>query len=268
MKKNVLFALLFILGASPVLGAAPGSLFGEADLRPEYNLGTKAFDSDNSVEAGYQFSENVSGSYVQGFYTGLSDNTGTHTAIHMQDSYLRARFKNIWQDAGQVFSFGFQSRTYLPFSVASQNAGMILAQRNYLEFAAKVSDTVTLSLSEIPIFHIYNRSATVAADGTVTANPNFENRIYLTASFKVTDAVSFDMPLMLYLTEHRNFAGVNGNTDWLLHIWPELRYALSPQHTVLLAFQGGNMLQSDGQKFTIGDSFSKGIIQVGYVLSL
>lgn len=244
---------------------------GSIDIRPTWVTQTGAMRTENELEAGAQLTPDVSITYVQDVLTNLyspKDETSTGLKADLSVGFIRTRVNNLLKWDNDQFSLGYQSRVYFPTDRAAQNRQQILAARNYFTVSRKVSDSLKLTVSEIPIFFINNRAGVGDA-----ANPIFENRVYLIADVQITEKLSLSFPLMFHQTRRANYsATAANNNDWSFWVWtnPELDYALTPNYTVGLSYYNDaeSLMTTDMKKFQIGKGLESGVLQLVFYASL
>lgn len=224
--------------------------------------------SENTIDLGYQLSPKiytgVRQSFDSSFYS-FSDN-GSRLSAKLTDSVVRAKISDIWSDAAIGTSLSYEPRLYLPVAQSKRDAGMVAALRNYVSLSQKVTDSVSITLFEIPILHAYNRSA-VLSDGALTANPVLENRVYLLTSVNITDSLTFDFPLMLNSVRFAQSAGASksGRLEHTLWIYPELSYKLDSTWTVGGAYYSDNLFKYENDEnmgLDIGRGLGAGVAQL------
>jgi hypothetical protein len=182
----------------------------------------------------------------------------------LDDSHVKAKFDNLaTTDFG--LSFSYEPRVYFATNSAKRDKGMITVVRNYLKFKQAIAPGMSITLSEIPIVHVYDSAGTAAG-----ANPTLENRVYLEYDYDFGN-FSFSFPIMLNSTKYRDFqvGAVNNNqTNHLLWIWPELDYNVSKNFTVGIAFRSDNLAQPDLKALTLKSGFENGVAQAMAKVSL
>jgi hypothetical protein len=222
--------------------------------------------TENQAELGYQFNRNTIVTYRQEVNTNIYDPNAGADASGLnpvaQDGFLRGRFENLVQtDTG--LSLGYEPRLYVPTDPAKRAAGMVGALRNYVKLKQNLSDTVDLSLYEVPILHLYN----TAGDQTNnSANPTWENRMYLILDVAFLDGkLNFSLPLMLNTTRTRDFSvgALNNNaTFWKLWAYPELTYDFTSTFTAGVAFYTDNLIGDNFRWADFGKGIEKGAAQI------
>ncbi len=239
---------------------------GVLEMRPTATAkGPNNFTTENTLGLGYQFNPNFEIGAVQYIDTNVRSSKPSRTGadVIIQDSFIRAKFNNIYQT--EKLSFGFEPRVYLPTRAAFRDAGGITFIRNYFKLAYKASSAVTLSFMELPIPYFSSRAGT----GT-TANIAFENRLYFIADFDLGKGFAFSLPLFFHQTKNRDFAPAarGGKWDHFVYTWPELTYAVAPNATIGVAFYTDNFLTADNRGLDIANGFAKGAFQAILGLSL
>lgn len=218
------------------------------ELRPSWNPAGNEFHTEDTLDLGYEFTPGFSLDYNQYVNTNLSNPQRGGFGLEPQDGFLRARFRNVWQNAKKDLTFEIEERVYLPTHAPKRDAGMITALRSIFTLIKQVTPKFSLIAQEIPIVYGFDRSGT--ANGP---NPAFENRLYLIASYDFTPKVNFSFPVLLWATAQRRFGptAVANASRWtyMAMIWPELTVAVAPQTFVGLSYYSGNFI----------DGFQKGL---------
>lgn len=230
--------------------------------------------SENTIDVGYQFNSKLYAGYRQFFDTDLysfSDH-GARLGASNAGSILRVKINDIWSNSSSGTSLGYEPRLYLPLEQSMKDAGNVVRLRNYIVLSQKVTDSVTVSLMEIPILHSYNRAGVLDSTGKGSANPAFENRVYLLTSVSLTGSLSFDFPLMLNSVRSATFQNADGslaeNSGRLSHklwIYPELSYQVDPTWTVGAAYYSDNLLDYKGgdyQGLDLSTGLEQGVAQL------
>jgi len=260
-SKTVKGSTTTSLSEAAIKAPSEQKIIGVLEFRPSWTQSTGKFHTENMAQLGYQFNKNTTLSYRQYFNTNIyNPDNSEGLGLTAQDGLFVADFRNIWTNSSQGLSFGYEPRLYLPTATATRDAGMITVVRNYLKLTKKFSDKFSLTAMEIPILHIYSRSGTGDK-----ANPVFENRVYLIASYSPVKSVSIDIPLMLNSQRTANYNAVAKNNDRWGHIlwsWPEVTYAVSPNTALGVGFMTDNLIRPDFSALTIGDGFRKGVAQM------
>ncbi len=247
---------------------------GMIELRPSWNPAGNDFHTENTLDLGYNFSPNFSMDYNQYINTNLSKANTAGIGVDPQDGFLRARFKNVWQNVKKDLTIEIEERLYMPTQASKRDVGMIVALRNYMTVIKQFTPKFSLIVQEIPIIYGFDRSGTTKVEppakvgdpAKVTHTPNaaFENRLYLIASYDITPTVNFSFPLMLWATAQRRFGptAVSPSASrwaYMAMIWPELNVAVGPQTFVGVSYYSGNFL--DGFKKGLSDGVTQLILR-------
>ena len=250
----------------------PGKMIGVLDIRPTVAAKAGSWTTENYAEIGYQFSKDRTVSYVQFFNTNLADGSDTTEGVNLTfpGAFVRAKFNNIWKSQDESWSLGYQPRAYLPLTQADRDRGQIAVIRNYFTFSTKLSNSLSLSLIELPVVHLYNQAGYTNSDGEATANPMIENRVYVVAGITLSDKLSLSLPLYFHATLNRGFSGASnsGDVSFVLYTWPELTYTLTDNASLGFAFVTGNWVEPDLSGFTLGAAFEQTSAQVALTLFL
>ncbi len=261
-------APLEAVGSSPTItnsstteiqAPSEGKITGTIEARPTVSVkGPNDITTENTIGLGYKFNPNLELGAVQYFDTNVKANTSNRQGVDgiLQDGFIRAKFNNVYKS--ESVTFGYEPRIYAPTRTAFRDAGGLTMVRNYLKLAYKASNSVTLTAMEIPILQFYNK----AGVGT-TANPAFENRVYLMADFDLGQGFAFSLPLFFHQTKLRTYSAAanSGQWDFFVYTWPELTYAVTENVTVGVAYQSGNLMTSSMGGFTFSDGLKKGAFQ-------
>ncbi len=257
--------------ASTTITGAPSAsdsgFLGDVDVRPSMTIqdpgsqNKAEYHNEIYPELGYQIKKDLQVWVEQDFNTNIYNPvTNKGFGFVISDTIFKVKLNNLYND-GKGFSFGYEPRLYVPTSSASRDAGLISYVRNYLKFSKTVSDTLTLTAMEIPIFAAFSRAGT----GT-SANWVFENRVYLIADIAMFKGkLNASIPLMFHQTKYREYAPdgkLGGNWGYTLWSWPELIYSVTPKVGVGLAFETDNMVAPDLSGFTFDNAFNHGVAQI------
>lgn len=239
-------------------------LIGELETRPTWDSLTGVFRTENSAEAGAVLSPKVSLSYLQAVLTNVynpqaeADQGGLNAAL--DDGFIRTRVKDLLND-GNGLSLSYQNRAYLPVNEGAQKAENLLVIRNYFTLSKKVSEVVTLSVSEIPILYINGKAGV-----DDKANNVFQNRIYLVADIQITEKLGFSFPLMFYQSRTANYADTAKNNNQWVHsayIYPEFSYAVGANYNLGLAYYNStSLIAGDLSGIQIGKGLENGAYQL------
>lgn len=248
------------------------AVIGVFEIRPSYTTKSGKVVGEDFVEAGYQINKDLSISYVQGLehnmWQGHREAGQTGLDLYATgDSFLRAKINNIYVSADGNTSLSYQPRIYFPIIQADRDNGMVTKLRQYLTLSQKIDETFSVSLSYVNVLHAFSQAAgTVNADtGIASANKNIENRLYLIGSAKLSDKLSFSLPLFLYQSHYREAgAGVENSNAWsyAMDSWPELSYAIDSNYSVGAAFRTDNLL--DG----VSEALENGVAQLVFHANL
>lgn len=258
-------------GTSTVVAPVPATsgVVGSIELRPSVQTNDGTFRSENQVQLGYAFSKTRSLKLVSDFntmtQTGSNRNGGFNAAV-MQTLHTRLSADDLFTIPGSAIKFGFQNRIYAPVEEGSRGRGHITTIRNYGNLSAQVG-AATMTLSVVPIFHIYNTAGT-GVGTNATANPVFENRVYLMSDISL-GKVTISPAIWWGAKKHREYAfGATNNGGWTHHgeFDLDVTYAVAEKVNVGLGFYTGNLLGETAQGFSngfaIGDGFRTGVAQV------
>lgn len=245
---------------------------GMLDVRPGYLPKSGEFYSENAAELGAKIGKNAQLSYFQAFNSNLLSRNEATTGVapSMQPGYIRGKLNNIWENAENKLKLSYEQRLYLPVTEAQQNTGLIFASRNYFKLNRKINDTVSLTLSEIPIFFLNSRSG-VGAGATARANNIFENRVYLIADFTLTEKLSLSIPLMFHQTRTGNYGEAANANGWSHFVWtaPELDYQVAANTTLGVAYYNNDSLMAaDLSDTNISGALESGVVQLVFTQTL
>jgi hypothetical protein len=247
--------------------ASDSKVIGYVDLRPTWTTQSGGVGTENAVRLGYQFNKDRNLFLHQDFYTNVyTPKSETRKGIKptLDNLYLAYTLSNLIEDKDAGISFTYQPRLYAPTSEASGKAGLIAYNRNNLVLAKKFNESVSVSLAEIPILQVHQNGGYIN-EGVPTANPFFENRVYLIADVNLTKDLSLSVPLMFYQTRYSNYqSGALNNNSWTfaLYTWPELIYAVDANTSVGVAYYNNkSFFTPDLAKAQIGTALESGAIQ-------
>jgi len=238
-------------------------VFGTLDLRAEYYSSMAQYDTSDYAELGYQFNKDLKIGWYQGFDSNIYNSSYVMAsagkdgfAPMLDQSFLRTRVTNVWTNGD--WALNYESRIYAPTWKAERDQGNITRLYNAFKLARKVNNTLTLTAVEVVAPQIFS----VAGVGK-TANPWYQNRVYLIGDINITSKLTLSIPVLLYTDFNREFAGADnsGKTTNLLYMWPELDYALNDHLTLGVAYVTGNMVKPDFSETTMGDAFKNSVVQ-------
>lgn len=253
--------------AETVAAPSDSHVVGNVTLRPSLAIeGADYFVSDNEVMLGYQFHPQSTLSYTQHIHS--SSVTGSD-GVRSHDGFLKYKYASLWSNNSGT-SLTHQPRIYLPTASSKRDAGMITAVRNYLILTQKFTESMSVSLYEVPILHVYSRAAATG----VKANPVAENRVYLGFNANLTNALSFEFLIMEFSTRTASVSGAANSAAWthLVAAYSEIMYSLSPRVAVGAAYESANngtSLMTPGLGgFQISDGLKDGVISAVLSVSL
>jgi len=250
-------------GAQPV--PSEEKVIAAMELRPSWTSRIGEVHSEDYAQLGYQFSKTFQLFYRQEFTTNLF-NPGASASglgLYAYDGTLRARVNDFYKPSASS-SVSYEGRVWMPTYSVRRDAGMIVALRNAARIKQSLTSTVSVSLEEIAVGHVFSRSGNVGKNGP-EANPWYENRVYLTFEVKPTQSLKFSLPFILTSIKYRDFqAGAKNNDSWGHKVWlyPELTYAIDKHVSVGLAYYSDNLVLANFGGTTINAGLEKGITQV------
>lgn len=222
-------------------------LIGELQIRPSWGHTANEIHTENIASIGYQFNPNFQLEYTQYFNTNLFGTNGklaSEPGLVTDLGFVRANFRKIWQSANKDTHLDFDARMYMPTQPGARGNGFVVASRNIFSLTHMVNSKLALIVQEIPILYAYSQPGDKAG---LKANPVFENRLYLIASYDITPKLNFSFPLMLWGTLHRNFGNNlrSNGMEFFAGIWPELLYQVAPTTWLGLSYYSGNLVKAD-----------------------
>jgi len=226
----------FVTLVVPFLARGESSVLSAAvDLRPSWSSARGTVHSENEASLSYQFNERTSLAYVQEFGTG---HLGEGIDLLLGDGYLRA-FR-----AQAVSGVDYTLRLYAPTRREDREAGRLTILRNHFYVPAQVSNWLTLSFTEIPIWHVYS---------TPDPHPSLENRMEWAAEMSFFDEkLKVKIPVILQNVW-------NSDSTWTNLFWvnPEVIYSVSETTGLGLAFYTQNLIED-----SLSHGVQHGIFQV------
>lgn len=226
-------------------------VFGNLEIRPQWDTLKGSFNSENWAELGLDFKK-WKLSYSQDIDTQSTLDSSPSAPI-IQDGHIKLKVPNAWTNGDTSFTEEF--RAYLPTNTERRDAGMVTMFRNYFTLSQTFSKYVSFAFTEAPIIHVYSDSGVTTTKGAA-ANPIFENRAILEFDFNLSKTVSFAMPLHFYTTKYRDYmvtAKQNASWEPSLFIWPELRWAINPNFTLGTAYRTNSFFNVDETGTVPGD---------------
>ena len=257
--------------AATVSAPSDSKVFGLVDIRPSYypnnDAGNAASDAkvvtENTVELGYQSDKNTK--FIGDLYINTGRRAGSNEdfagRVYIDQMDVKATFNEIWKnDSG--LSFSYEPRLRLGLNSKYRDSGKLTEVRNYLKLKQAYSNGLNLTLSETPIYHLYDQSR--KADGS--PNSIFENRVYLQLDGKITKNLSFFVVGWYAAVKPRSLAGLDASSsNWshALFVWPEIDYALTDNYSIGLAYQSAAFKLNDfATEDTFGAQAKNGEIQL------
>lgn len=256
--------------AAPASAAAPaatagGKLSAYVDSRPSWTIASDEFHTENNLSLGYSFTKTTGLDLVYDFNTNINDPTQESGAVGLNptsiDGFLKVRTGKL--NLGGGLTFDHSARIYAPVETISRNAGMVSIVRNYFNFSKELSNRVKITLTELPIVHLYSQPGTVGKSGA-RANPIFENRVYVTTDFKISKDFALSVPVMFHVTKSRTFDGAS-NSDgvgYFMWVYPELTYALNDNMALAAAYYSDNLVAPDLSDSAFEKGLKAGVVQV------
>lgn len=247
-------------------------IMGMLDVRPGYLPRSGELYTENVAELGAKIGKNAQLSYSQAFNNNLFSRRDATTGVSpsMQPGFIRGKLNNIYENTANKLKLSYEQRLYLPVMESQQNAGLIVASRNYFKLSRTVNETLKLTLSEIPIFFLNSRAGTGLGD-KASANPVFENRVYLIADFQLTQKISLSIPLMFHQTRMGDYSGAANANGWSFYVWtaPELDYQVLENTTLGLAYYNyDSLFAPDLSKTNFGGGIESGVVQLVFTQTL
>jgi hypothetical protein len=197
--------------------------------------------------------------YVQTFYTAEPGQPNGVFKLTTSPGYLRSKVGNIAKMVGGI-DISYENRTYLPTWEYDRQRGQIATFRNYFKFNKDFSPKFSLTLMELPIFAIYSQAGVGAS-----ANPAFENRVYLVATWNISDKLAFYFPVMFHQTRYRQYdLDPKYGDGWGFFAWinPEIYYTVTPNFTVGAGYYSGNLVKKDLSSLAMVDGLKNGVFQL------
>lgn len=256
-----------------VPAAKSTTVIGGIDMRPSWTTKTGEFHTENSVSLGVKTVSDLSVSFVHNFNTNLfqplPEGSGgvNPTAV---DAYFKAGLPSLWTSADSTTTLTYAPRIYVPIQDAARERGMITAVRNYFNLKKTISPTVALTITELPILHVYSQPGSVTATGA-SANPVFENRVYLIGDFQLAEKVALSVPILFHATRHRSFqegAANDNSMSYFLWVFPEITYSMTSNLSVGLAYYSDNLVDSKLASLAIGSGLEQGVLQFSLAATL
>lgn len=254
-----------------VSAPSESKFFGVFEIRPSYGVKSKDTETEDTIEAGYQFNAKTKLSYAQFFKTDvfISSRPGKGVNLRGDGGWLRLRVNDIWTSANKKSTLAYQGRFYTDFTDASQNGtGNIGTIYNAIRFTQDLS-IMKLTVAEIPMFHITNKAGFLD-DGKLRANTGYQNRVEIIADIDIVKNLSLSVPIIIDMYSRQTVTGASNSGKWehKYWAWPELNYSINGVHTVGVGFRTESLVASDLSKFTLGEGFNKGTLQAIWTVSL
>ncbi len=238
-------------------------LTGFFEFRPTYSTKSPSYSAENTAAIGYRFNPDLAIEWTQYFGHNLYNQSVKSFNFALDDSFFALQMKPLWSnDSGMNLTF--EPRMYLPTKEEEAKNGMVTALRTYFTLCQKLSEVVTLSISEIPILYSYSKAGGTR-DKKPSANPIVGNNVYLVGAFNLGKGFTFSVPLYLYMKYNRSFASDTETSNrWVykLHFWPELSYSVSESVKAGVSYRTGWLTNDKLGDFNASKAFNSGDAQV------
>lgn len=222
------------------------------ELRPSYYVSPEQLASENTITAGIQFNKSVSLVYEQ--YVDTITKPGERIGYDpkIQEGAARILVNNIWESKSLGLTFSYENRSLLPWSREKRDAGRIVANRNYLKLKKTITDGVTITFAETPIFFAHTQD--------LATNESFENRFYIIPEASLLNGKLYvGLPIWLQSTTYR---GGNSQFQHKLLAWPEVTYNVGAGIDLGAAYYTDNMINPNFDGFNISNGLDKGVAQL------
>lgn len=259
---------------APAPAASESKIIGGVDIRPSWTTLTGEMHNENSVLAGYQFNSKVSSFALYNFNNNLFDPTDSVHGLQMSsiDLSLRTPVNKIYTEPNTGIVFSYENRLYFPVNDSDFDKGKILVIRNYAKLARPIGERFKLTLMDVPIVHLFKAAGTVSASGSASANPFFENRVYLIGDVTLTKDLALSVPVYWHVTWYRDFesgaASNNAATSHYVYVYPELTYTINDNFAVAAAYYSDNLVKADLSDTDINAGLEHGVFQVSFQANL
>jgi hypothetical protein len=231
-------------------------------------MASKDFVTQDRLFIGYSLNKDVTLGYTQFFDTNLSSpNFGREFPMVAKMGYLNFA-DNKLRTFGKDYTLMYEGRFYIPTEASVRDHGEITEVRNYFTVAKPLSKSVTLLVTEAPIFYVQNKAG-FSDRGDPKANANFENRLVLETDFNIAKGLVFELyPLRYYASHRGQFGTINPRWHHSITFYAELKYNIFKNLMLGVAFESDLLMKDDLSRFQVAEGFSKGFPQTILRLSL
>ncbi|MBI4404542.1 MAG: hypothetical protein HY537_10295 [Deltaproteobacteria bacterium] len=238
------------------------------EIRPSLVAQRGLFQSENLIELGYLLSEDSILSYRQTFAATLAGEKD-----FQDDGFLRVQIKNMAVHPNTGLALSGEFRVYTPTDAGRRDKGFITMVRSYFTMKQPISDTVAVSITETPIFHVYSAAGTQnLTAGTFESNPFYENRLQIALEFSAASKrLNFSFPIWLKSIKYNEYTLDTVKSDsWNNEIYaqPEISYKILPTAAIGLAFESASFTVDNLSGIDIGQGLEGGKAQCFFKLAL
>ncbi len=242
-------------------------VFGTFEVRPSWASRNGNVDTENTLEAGYQFNKTTKLSYAQFFKTDLFPATSLQgKGVHLRGDggFARVKVAEIYKSEDKLTTLAFQGRIYSPTDDSMAGTGFLTAAYGSFKLQHDFG-ILKADISEAPVAWFFSKNGNAGE-----ANPYFQNRVVLNVDIKILKNLTFSLPLIMDAYRNRNFAGAKNSDKWEANfwIWPELDLDLNDTHTVGIAYRSKNLVASSLTTTDLSNAFQKGILQLLWTVNL
>ena len=188
-----------------------------------------------TLEAGYQFSENLELSYEQWFNNNIYSPEESSTSdfssrgnepapiegesLYTTDGSFKLKLSNLWRSSDKKTSVSYEGRIFLPTHPLKREAGMLTAVRNLFKVERQLfTPALSVNAAVAPMFHVYQQSGSVADSGPA-ANPWFENDFIVGCTVKLLPKLTFNFPIFFDVTRFRGYEqGARYDNSWVYNL--------------------------------------------------
>lgn len=267
-RRWSLLVLMALLPYRPLWGASvakrSAQLIGGLESAPTWEYGRESFKWENIATLGVALSPKFSLRYSQEIFIEQEQESEDSLGV-LRDGYLAFRVHELSPGTEKFpLKLDYEARVYLPTHFLKREAGFIGSLRNDLLLTRQISDHVSLTFAEIPIFYLYSEAGSQTAPAAYAANPIFENRFELTTKVALGEKTHLSVPLKFASTKFQDYLpNAENNSNWTTSFGMEveLKQGVHPNISLGLRFRSGNLLEQTVSGYTLGEPFSQGALQ-------
>ena len=237
-----------------------GKPFSFFEVRPSIVPNSGKTYSENTVELGYQVTEDLKISYVQ-IFTVSKD-------FEWDDGFMRTRLANIWKSSDEKTVFFIQNRLYLPtiankWPTDSADKGLTTKVKTYFELAHSLHERFSVGVAYVPSVFVYKKAGYETATKS-KVNPLYEHAFTVTPIVKIIEDVTLILPVIYQLTKYRDYnasLALNNKFGHNLWIFPVVEMKAFQKQTFGVSYYSENLMKENNSGFQFAEGLKNGGIE-------